>query len=169
LKVAIEHGWDVVGVEPESIAVEFAKTHFGVRVIKGSLQEALKQKEHQQKFDAVSYLQSFEHVSDPVSELHQVKQVLKPTGILFLAVPNFNYLGVKVFGKKQFNIKNPTHVYHYTCTSLHHLLEKTGFRNIQRLVYWGGGRKQFGWSGQTAQWFFRTVGISSEIRVVASP
>ncbi len=98
----------------------------------------------------------------------KVAYLLKSGGILFLAVPNFDYLMVKILRKKQSKIENPTHMYHYTWGSLCHLLTRAGFKNIQRLIYWGGGRKQFGILGQTVQWLFRAARISSEIRVIAT-
>lgn len=166
LKVAGEHGWDVIGVEPDIVAAEFARTYFKLRIITGTLQELLI-KEESQRFDVITYLQSFEHLPNPVTELKKVASLLNPGGILFLAVPNFNYLGIKVLRGNQFNIQNQTHMYHYTYSSLCHLLRKAGFKDIRRFIYWGGGRKQFGILGQTIQWLFRAAGISSEIRVIA--
>jgi 2-polyprenyl-3-methyl-5-hydroxy-6-metoxy-1,4-benzoquinol methylase len=166
-RVAVEHGWDVIGLEPDTVAAAFARSNFNLKIVTGTLEKLLIN-ERSQSFDVITYLQCFEHLSNPVAELDKVTYLLKPGGILFLAVPNFRHLMVKILRKNQFNVRNPTHMYHYTYNPLCRLLKKSGFKNIERLVYWGGGMKRFGVVGQTIQWLSRAGGISSEIRVIAT-
>ena len=78
-------------------------------------------------FDAVSIWHVLEHLHDPVATLQELARVLKPGGILSLAVPNVESWQAKVFKGQWFHLDLPRHLFHFGPASLHPLLRQAGF------------------------------------------
>lgn len=84
------------------------------RVQKGTIADV------DERFDMVTYHDVLEHIVDPVSELHQVFQCLRPGGILIVDVPY-------IFdGQGDHHIKRE-HLWFFNAPGLHRLLCKAGF------------------------------------------
>jgi 2-polyprenyl-3-methyl-5-hydroxy-6-metoxy-1,4-benzoquinol methylase len=77
-------------------------------------------------FDLVYMEHVFEHVLHPDAILSQVKQLLRPGGILLLAVPNMDSLSSRLQGKYWSWAVPPDHLYFYNRLNLSLLLEKHG-------------------------------------------
>jgi 2-polyprenyl-3-methyl-5-hydroxy-6-metoxy-1,4-benzoquinol methylase len=79
--------------------------------------------EWQEKFDLVTSFFAFEHTPDPVKELINVKNILKPGGLFYCIVPNiFDNNGDFIVAD---------HVHHYSELSLRYMLAKAGFKTIE--------------------------------------
>lgn len=78
-------------------------------------------------FDAVSIWHVLEHVEQPASVLSEISRVLKPGGVLALAVPNFGSLQARAFGRHWFHLDLPRHLYHFTRPVLTAMLRDVGF------------------------------------------
>lgn len=139
-----EHGWDCVGIEPASeVATRAAQRGFDVRV--GALEVVVatdSQTFAPNSFDAVFAWMVIEHLHDPVATLRLVRELLKPGGTLSFSVPNFGCWERRAFGRFWYALQLPTHLQHFTSTSLRRLLEISGFellelthqRNVNNLV-----------------------------------
>jgi 2-polyprenyl-3-methyl-5-hydroxy-6-metoxy-1,4-benzoquinol methylase len=64
-------------------------------------------------FDVVSLWHVLEHTTDPASVLREASRVLKPGGLLSLAVPNFGSWQARCFGRHWFHLDLPRHLYHF--------------------------------------------------------
>jgi len=69
-----------------------------------------------------------EHFLDPITELSKIRNLLKDTGVFFVAVPGIyslhdTYTELKIY-------LNNAHVYHFTLKTLTNLLEGSGFQLI---------------------------------------
>lgn len=84
-------------------------------------------------FDYVTMDQVFEHVSDPLSTLTNVRDVLKSGGCLVISTPNANGWGRKLFGRRWLNWHVPYHQQFVSRQSMTLLAEKTGFA-VERMV-----------------------------------
>jgi SAM-dependent methyltransferase len=73
-------------------------------------------------FDLVSIWHVLEHTTDPAAVLHGIARVLKPGGILALAVPNFGSWQAHHFGRHWFHLDLPRHQYHFRPAALSRLL-----------------------------------------------
>ena len=78
-------------------------------------------------FDLIYMEHVFEHVLHPDKILSQASQLLRPGGVLLLAVPNMNSLSSRLQGKYWAWGMPPDHLYFYNQSNLSLLLEKHGF------------------------------------------
>jgi SAM-dependent methyltransferase len=78
-------------------------------------------------FDLIYMEAVFEHVLYPEAILSQIRQLLRPDGVLFLAVPNMDSLSSRLEGKYWGWAAPPDHLYFYNQSNLALLLQKHGF------------------------------------------
>src|SRR5690606_25588544 len=79
---ASQDGWQATGIEPSNKARRIAEEK-GCRFVESSamLPGA--------SFDVITMWHVLEHVPDPVAQLQELSRLLKPTGTIIIAVPNF--------------------------------------------------------------------------------
>lgn len=87
------------------------------------------------KFDCISLMQVIEHVYDPVAFLADLKNRLKPGGILLLSTPYADGAWHKILGKDWPLYKAPEHVVLYNKKSLQTLAQKAGFADANVLKH----------------------------------
>ncbi len=80
-----------------------------------------------ESFDVVTAWHSLEHLHHPLEILGRVRRVLKPQGIIVIAVPNAGSRQAKRDGPLWFGYDVPRHLWHFTPASLQSILIKTGF------------------------------------------
>jgi 2-polyprenyl-3-methyl-5-hydroxy-6-metoxy-1,4-benzoquinol methylase len=117
LSVAKNDGWKTIGVEPS----ERAKT---IAINKGvSFVEQTSELENH-SFDLISMWHVLEHVPDLENQIKELKRLLKPTGTLIIAVPNFKSFDAKYYGKFWAAFDVPIHFWHFSKTAIKMLFEK---------------------------------------------
>src|ERR1051326_6827357 len=104
----------------------------GFVVFEGASAEILLEKHKPASFDAVCIFQLLEHVVDPVALLQVAQRLLKPNGILIVAVPD-NAGPVKYFGTALTELP-PHHLSRWRASSFRAGLPRFGFE-IQRIAY----------------------------------
>ena len=77
-------------------------------------------------FDAVSIWHVLEHVRNPSTTLRIIARILKPGGVLALAVPNYSSLQRIAFGRHWFHLDCPRHLYHFRKRLLLKWLDENG-------------------------------------------
>lgn len=120
-------GWQAVGFEPDANRKEWAKSHYGVQVYLGKLDDLPFPDKY---FDVITLWHSLEHMRDPSNALAQVKKKLKDEGILIVSVPNFGSVQARFGWGQWFHLDVPRHLYHFNKASLNLLLRKEGFEAI---------------------------------------
>ena len=78
-------------------------------------------------FDAVSIWHVLEHTRNPATTLRECARLLRPGGVLAIAVPNFGSLQRRMFGGRWFHLDLPRHRFHFSRRALASLLEGSGF------------------------------------------
>jgi 2-polyprenyl-3-methyl-5-hydroxy-6-metoxy-1,4-benzoquinol methylase len=117
LSVAQENGWNTTGVEPSEKAKQIA-------INKGvSFVEALAQLEDH-TFDVITMWHVLEHVPDLNHQIKELKRLLKPSGYLIVAVPNFNSFDAQHYGKFWAAYDVPIHFWHFSKTAIQKLFQK---------------------------------------------
>ena len=117
LSVAKSNGWQTTGVEPS----DRAKT---IAINKGvSFVEQTSELENH-SFDVISMWHVLEHVPDLDKQIKELKRLLKPTGSLIIAVPNFKSFDAKHYGKFWAAYDVPIHFWHFSKTAIKVLFEK---------------------------------------------
>lgn len=120
-----ERGWTPTGLELDS-RIEGHGRKVGMDLRCGSLDTIKFPDAH---FDAVTFWHVFEHLRNPDAALKECARILKPGGLLVVAVPNAGSLQAKMTGKSWFHLDPPFHLYHYSLKNLLTLLGKYGFKS----------------------------------------
>lgn len=117
LSVAKQNGWETTGVEPSDKAKQIA-------INKGvSFVEAIAQLEDR-SFDVITMWQVLEHVPDLDLQIKELKRLLKPTGSLIIAVPNFKSFDAEYYGKFWAAYDVPIHFWHFSKKAIQKLFQK---------------------------------------------
>lgn len=78
-------------------------------------------------YDVIVMYDVLEHLPYPIETLRHVHQFLKPGGLLFIQVPNWNSFGRILFPKHWSGLQIPRHQVFLTRKSFKKMLSKTGF------------------------------------------
>ena len=95
-------------------------------------------------FDEVIVWHVLEHVPDPRGLLVEIHRVLKPNGVLVVAVPNFASWQARWAGSAWFHLDPPRHLFHFPLAGLKRLLSETGF-HCSREHHFSLRQNPFGW------------------------
>ncbi|HEX8947668.1 MAG TPA: class I SAM-dependent methyltransferase [Dissulfurispiraceae bacterium] len=123
-----EHGWETFGLELNDETAWHAQNSLGLEVKTGRLADAKFDREF---FDAVTIWHVLEHIPDPVAAIEESRRVLKPGGLLAIAIPNFGSLQARIAGRYWFHLDIPYHLYHFTSVNLIALLERHAFKVVK--------------------------------------
>jgi len=132
LDEAKNRGWEVFGTEVSKYARDYIRKSFGIEVFHGEFKDNVFDEGF---FDVVTFWHVLEHMFDPLGNLIEAYRVLKPGGLIVIAVPNVNnyifqaaYLCVKFRKLKPFSLNNrEVHLYHFSPNTLKKMIEKAGF------------------------------------------
>ncbi len=119
-----KHNWKSVGIEPDRKARERALKDHETELLPGESFETLLSA----SFDAISLWHVLEHVHDLHSYMHRIKELLKPAGYVFIAVPNYTSPDAKKYKANWAAYDVPRHLYHFSPPSMRWLLNAAGFQ-----------------------------------------
>lgn len=111
LSVCRNDGWQTVGIEPSDKAKTIAKSK-GVSFV-----ENLSELENH-SFDVITMWHVLEHVPDLENQIKELKRLLKPSGTILIAVPNFNSFDANYYGKYWAAFDVPIHLWHFSKTAI---------------------------------------------------
>lgn len=120
----------VVGVEPEPEAGKWGREQLGLPIHTGIL-ESIALPEG--SFDLVTMWHALEHIPDPVMALSHIHSLLKPGGILLIAVPNISSFDATCYRSEWIALDAPRHLWHFNPKSLKNITGRAKFAHI------GGG------------------------------
>lgn len=113
-------GWSVTGLEPDSTAAQKAESLYGIKPksptalfdFSGEL------------FDAITMWHVLEHVHRLDDYILQFKKILKPGGVLVIAVPNHTSYDAAFYKENWAAYDVPRHLYHFSPQSMACLMER---------------------------------------------
>ncbi|MCB0453124.1 MAG: class I SAM-dependent methyltransferase [Aequorivita sp.] len=111
LKAAKEKGWQVHGTEPNENAAKLALKK------KIELKSSLNDFEGKQ-FDVVTLWHVLEHIPNLEETILKLAALVKPRGILIIAVPNFKSFDAEHYGKFWAAFDVPRHLWHFSKESI---------------------------------------------------
>ena len=126
LSVAKQNGWETIGVEPSEKAKAIASKK-GV----GFVEETRTLENH--SFDVITMWHVLEHVPDLDFQIKELKRLLKPTGSLIVAVPNFKSFDAKHYGAFWAAYDVPIHFWHFSKKAIKLLFEKEDIQLVKVL------------------------------------
>jgi 2-polyprenyl-3-methyl-5-hydroxy-6-metoxy-1,4-benzoquinol methylase len=136
LRLAKQNGWVVNGTECSEHAAKFAGERLGIHVFHGELAAA---GYPEGSYDVVTMWHVLEHVTNPMVYLREIHRILKPSGLLVLAVPNVDDLvmqaAYRLWKGRKMKLFSPldreVHLYHFSPKTLRNYIDKTGFHCLQ--------------------------------------
>lgn len=110
------NGWNVVGVEPNKNAQELAISKLNksnISTIVSDVHELTSQ-----QFDVITLWHVLEHVPDLNSYIFKLKSLLKPNGVLVIAVPNYKSYDAVYYKQFWAAYDVPRHLWHFSRKSI---------------------------------------------------
>jgi len=127
-----QSGWRVEGLEPDEDARKLAAQQYDIQLADTGRFYQLKPG----SFDALTLWHVLEHVHDLKGYVQQLKNILRQTGKLFIAVPNYTSEDAGRYGEYWAAYDVPRHLYHFSPASMQLLMEKNGLKIIQCKPMW---------------------------------
>ena len=126
-------GMIVTGIEPNEKARNFAITTNNIPVFDENELEVIPSA----SFDIITMWHVLEHVHNLNDRLQKIGQLIKPGGIVVIAVPNSNSWDAKHYHSVWAAYDLPRHLYHFTENTIYRLAEKHDFtiKNILPLKW----------------------------------
>jgi len=121
LLTAKNNGWETVGVEPSDRAKNIA-IQKGISFVNeiGDLQN--------NSFDVITMWHVLEHVPNLELQIQELKRLLKPTGTLIVAVPNFKSYDAQHYKTFWAAYDVPIHFWHFSKKAIQSLFEKVDMK-----------------------------------------
>ncbi len=127
LAEARDRGWQTTGVEPSEFASDYARDRLGLDVITAAVDEL---QMPSGSLDAVFMGDVIEHLVDPGAALERIRDLLRPGGVVALALPDAGSAVARAMGRRWWSIL-PTHVQYFTRPSIARLLDRAGFEVLE--------------------------------------
>jgi SAM-dependent methyltransferase len=124
-------GRDVLGLERGSARTDFADA-------------AIEQVGGDGSWAAIVFWHALEHLPRPGAAIAAAARLLKPGGVVAIAVPNNDSLQARAFGDEWLHLDLPRHLVHLSERSLRSRLEAEGLA-VERTSYSRGGQIVVGW------------------------
>lgn len=124
LERAKAHGWVACGTEFGAGPIAACRSK-GIAVIEGALDP---DQHPAEGYDVICSFEVIEHVTHPQEEVGKMLQLLRPGGLLYLTVPNFNCLARRLDQSNWSIINYPEHLNHFTPRTFHRLLHGNGLQ-----------------------------------------
>lgn len=112
--------WITIGIEPDNDARQMAIKNFELDVRDESELKNLSD----QSFDVISMWHVLEHVPKLNERIEELKRLIKPNGIIIIAVPNCDSLDAKIYTEFWAAYDLPRHLYHFTPKDIESIFRK---------------------------------------------
>ena len=129
LKVCKKNGWTVTGVEPNEKAKKIAEKKLNSHHNTNLYSEINNLPKN--AFDIITLWHVLEHVPNIEEYIIALKKLLKPQGVLIIAVPNFKSFDAKYYQQFWAAFDAPRHLWHFSKTSIQKLFAKEQMRLVK--------------------------------------
>lgn len=143
-----ENGWQVAGIEVNEEMATYGRESLNLNIKTGDLQEA---GFSENTFDVITLFHVLEHIQDPIVTLRECYRILKPGGLLVIAVPNFNSWQSRWTRKHWFHLDVPHHLHHFSAKTLQNFLEENSFR-VGEVEHFSLEQNPFGFLQSLLNW-----------------
>ncbi len=126
---AKSHKWDVIGIEPNTSARKIAEA-------KGILFAEKSSDLENHSIDVITMWHVLEHVPDVGAQISELKRLLKPDGLIVIAVPNFKSHDAEIYGSNWAAYDVPRHLWHFSKTAIAKLFAGQDIKCIEVLPMW---------------------------------
>jgi SAM-dependent methyltransferase len=150
LRVALDRGWCVDGVDPVPANVEFARTQHGLDVRLATLEESGLAED---SYDVVTAFHVLEHMTDGPAFLRTMARWARPGGYVAVEVPNWRSVHRRGYGGQWPGLRHLQHAAYYSPATLAATMRRAGLEPV-RVSTLG-----FLWQQQTADQMLADLGV----------
>lgn len=126
LRAALDHGFEVTGVELEPKCADALRARFGDRA--NVITAPIESTSFPENFDVVVMRDVLEHIPNPVALLQSIGRIMNPEGSLVIQVPNADGLIYRLVGARHTVVFGFAHPNYWTPSSLEMALNRAGFK-----------------------------------------
>jgi len=126
LQYISKHNWKVSGVEPNEKARNLAKNK-NLNLLKDLSSF------NNEKFDVITLWHVLEHIPNLKEQIEQFHHLLKPNGVLVIAIPNFESYDAKYYKEYWAAYDVPRHLWHFSKQGIKRLFTKYNF--VQKSIH----------------------------------
>ncbi len=126
LKAFQEKGCKVKGLDLGPDYLKFGKEKHGLDLEVGTIMSV----KFDAKPDVIIYSHVLEHLTDPIAELNNIKNLLSPNGLLYIEVPGIKEIHKNYRCDFLLYLQN-AHTYHFSFTTLKNIFLISGFEIIR--------------------------------------
>ena len=130
LNAAKEKGYTVTGIEKDSNAREQATSNFGLDIKDEQSLWAIED----DSFDVITLWHVLEHMENLNEVVAKINSILKPDGVVIIALPNHNSHDAKKYKGYWAAYDVPRHLWHFTPDTVEKLLSKHQFNIIKQKI-----------------------------------
>ncbi len=123
-------GWSVTGVEPDQHARKKAQAKLNQLVFE-KLEEI-----PQSTYQVITFWHVLEHLHFPEETLKKCHGLLKPGGMLLIALPNYQSWDGRHYQNFWAGYDVPRHLWHFTTKSVEMLLEQQEYQLLEMVPMW---------------------------------
>jgi 2-polyprenyl-3-methyl-5-hydroxy-6-metoxy-1,4-benzoquinol methylase len=127
-----QKGWEGFGIEPDRGAREHAKNLFDLQLNDTDSLTTLPAN----SFDAITLWHVLEHVHQLHPYIERLKELLKPDGKIFIAVPNYQSFDAGKYRLYWAAYDVPRHLYHFTPKAIETAMQLHGLTVIDKKPMW---------------------------------
>jgi ubiquinone/menaquinone biosynthesis C-methylase UbiE len=135
LLICKNSGWTVTGVEP-NVKAKIAAENKLKGKSDSEIYSEINQLKSEAQFDVITLWHVLEHVPNLEAYISTLKKLLKPNGVLIVAVPNFKSYDASYYKQFWAAFDVPRHLWHFSKKSIHLLFEKHEMSVVKILPMW---------------------------------
>jgi 2-polyprenyl-3-methyl-5-hydroxy-6-metoxy-1,4-benzoquinol methylase len=121
--------WKTVGIEPDNKTREIASQKYSLEIYPENQLKDFKN----ESFEIITMWHVLEHVPLLNERIEELKRLIKPNGIIIIAVPNCNSKDAQIYKEHWAAYDVPRHLYHFTPHTLEHIFKKHGLKLFNTL------------------------------------
>lgn len=127
-----QKGWQITALEPSESARKNAAENYKIQLHPSEDLFRLATN----SYDAITLWHVLEHVHELHTTIAQLKSLLRPQGVLFIAVPNYTSLDAQHYQQHWAAYDVPRHLYHFSPLSMNTLMDQHGMKIKKVLPMW---------------------------------
>jgi 2-polyprenyl-3-methyl-5-hydroxy-6-metoxy-1,4-benzoquinol methylase len=124
LKIFKDAKWNTLGIEPSMDVRKMAVDNYGLDI----REEAEITNLETASFDIITMWHVLEHVPRLNDRIEDLKRLIKPNGIIIIAVPNCISLDAKIYAENWAAYDVPRHLYHFSSKDIQTLFINHGLK-----------------------------------------
>lgn len=129
LKLFKDANWETLGIEPSPDARKMAVENYNLDI----KEEAEINNLETESFDVITMWHVLEHVPKLNERIEDLKRLIKPNGIIIIAVPNCTSLDAKIYKKNWAAYDVPRHLYHFSPKDIDTIFKNHGLKVFRTL------------------------------------